>query len=78
VVGSRDDYDEWARLVGDEDFNWKNAKRCLDKVTRLHPEMPDPEIKQYLRVKSEGKVDESRYTSRCAMLTPAQITVPRA
>lgn len=78
MVGSRDDYDEWARLVGDESFNWKNVKRCLDKVTRLHLEMPDPEIKQYLHVKSEGKVDESRDTSRHAMLTSAQTTVPRA
>ena len=48
IVGPKDDYDEWARLVGDDDFKWTNAKRCLDKIQRLHPEVPLPGMSKYI------------------------------
>ncbi|EXJ94472.1 hypothetical protein A1O1_02868 [Capronia coronata CBS 617.96] len=48
LVGPSDDYNQWARLVGDQDFAWANAKRCLDKVTHLHPQIPRPELKRYI------------------------------
>jgi choline dehydrogenase-like flavoprotein len=54
VVGLRGDYDEWAKLVGDESFNWGNAKGCLDRIENLHPEIPDPKLKKYVRPKMEG------------------------
>ncbi|OCL13577.1 GMC oxidoreductase [Glonium stellatum] len=32
TVGPRDDYDEWARIVGDNAFSWQNARKCYDKL----------------------------------------------
>jgi choline dehydrogenase-like flavoprotein len=55
LVGPREDYDEWARLVDDPDFAWSNAKRCIDKVTRLHPQLPSPKFVKYIAPKAEGK-----------------------
>jgi choline dehydrogenase-like flavoprotein len=31
TVGPRDDYDEWANIVRDERFAWKNVQRVLKK-----------------------------------------------
>ncbi|KAH8899851.1 alcohol oxidase [Thozetella sp. PMI_491] len=41
VVGSKDDYDEWARLVDDPSFQWKNAQRHLKNVENAHLEVPE-------------------------------------
>jgi choline dehydrogenase-like flavoprotein len=54
LVGPRDDYDEWAKLVGDDSFGWTNAKRCLDKITNLHPGIPEPEMEKFVHAKIEG------------------------
>jgi len=53
-VGPRDDWNEWSKLVNDEEFAWPNAKRCLDKVTNLHPEIPKDELRKYVDAKVEG------------------------
>lgn len=53
IVGPRDDYNEWAKVVGDDDFKWTNAKRCLDKITRLHPELPVPEMSKYVKASAD-------------------------
>jgi choline dehydrogenase-like flavoprotein len=57
VVGPRDDYDEWGRLVKDESFGWKNAKKCLDRISNMHPEIPDPKLAKYVGPKVEGEID---------------------
>lgn len=57
TVGSRDDNDEWARLVGDDSFGWENARRCLDKIETLHPEIPDPDLRKYVNPDLEGTVE---------------------
>ncbi|KAK8138560.1 FAD/NAD(P)-binding protein [Apiospora sp. TS-2023a] len=40
VVGSSEDYDEWARLVGDDSFGWKNVRRCLQRIENFHDDVP--------------------------------------
>ncbi|KAK7907983.1 FAD/NAD(P)-binding protein [Apiospora marii] len=40
VVGSSEDYDEWARLVGDDSFGWKNVRRCLQRIENFHNDVP--------------------------------------
>jgi len=40
--------------VEDDSFNWKNAKKCLDKVQNLHPKIPDPTMKKYVNPKPGG------------------------
>lgn len=54
VVGARDDYDEWARMVGDDSFSWQNVKRSLDKIGNLNPEIPSPAMKNYVEADTKG------------------------
>lgn len=35
TVGPREDYDRWARMVGDETFNWNNMRRRLKGLEKL-------------------------------------------
>ena len=55
VVGPSDDYEEWARLVEDESFSWRNARRCLDKIENLDPTIPNVKLKKYVDAKVEGR-----------------------
>ncbi|KAK4981080.1 hypothetical protein LTR28_006830 [Elasticomyces elasticus] len=41
TVGPEDDYDEWARLVGDEAFNWESACRRRHTIEVYHLEGAD-------------------------------------
>ena len=54
VVGPRDDWDEWASQVGDQNFSWRNAKRCLRKIENLSPEIPSPALKEYVNADIKG------------------------
>lgn len=56
VVGSRDDYDEWARLVGDESFGWSNVRKCLDRIETLHAEILDPRLSRFVKPKLDGRI----------------------
>ncbi|KAE9368323.1 GMC oxidoreductase [Stipitochalara longipes BDJ] len=60
VVGPRDDYDEWAKLVEDESFGWANAKACLRKIENLHPEIPNSKLQKYVDVKVEDHGNEGK------------------
>lgn len=55
TVGSRDDYDEWARLVGSESFGWKNVKKCLRRIENMHPEIPREDLRKYVDAKPESE-----------------------
>lgn len=54
TVGARDDYDEWASLVGDDSFGWRDARRCLDKIENLHTEIPIPDLDKYVSADPKG------------------------
>jgi choline dehydrogenase-like flavoprotein len=54
TVGPKDDYDEWARRVGDESFGWRNVQRCLKRIENLHPEIPQTRMRRFLDAKIEG------------------------
>lgn len=53
TVGSRDDYDEWADVVGSERFAWKNVRRVLKRVSNLDPRIPDERFKHMVKAKIE-------------------------
>jgi choline dehydrogenase-like flavoprotein len=36
VVGADEDYNEWARRVGDEVWEWRNVKERLRKIENCH------------------------------------------
>jgi choline dehydrogenase-like flavoprotein len=37
TTGPKDDYDRWASIVGDESFNWKNARRMYNQIENYRP-----------------------------------------
>lgn len=41
TVGPRDDYDQWAREVGDEAFNWENARRRYNAIETYDLDVPE-------------------------------------
>ena len=48
TVGPRDDYDEWADMVGDVRFGWKNVSKVLRRVENLDPKVPDANMQKLL------------------------------
>jgi choline dehydrogenase-like flavoprotein len=54
TVGASDDFDEYATLVGDDHFNWENVKRCLRRIERLHPTIPEEGLRKYVNARAEG------------------------
>lgn len=63
ITGPKDDYEQWASLVGDADFAWANAKKCLDSLVHLHPSIPHEGMKKYLKPRIEGKAGSFPPTS---------------
>jgi choline dehydrogenase-like flavoprotein len=54
VIGPDADYDEWARVVGDEDFGWAKVKERYKRVENYHVEVPE-ENRRWVDVRAEGK-----------------------
>lgn len=54
VMGADADYNEWARIVGDEFFAWQHVKECLKRVERLHPEVPS-DFEHHIKPRIEGR-----------------------
>ncbi|KAJ5719869.1 hypothetical protein N7493_006747 [Penicillium malachiteum] len=57
-VGARDDYEEWARIAGDESFSWKNIQRRLKALETFHGEIPEGMDKKYAAPKAEDHGSE--------------------
>lgn len=55
TVGPRDDYDEWADIVGAKRFGWSNVNRVLKRIENLNVSIPELRMKKLLAVKSEGE-----------------------
>ncbi|KAJ5129836.1 uncharacterized protein N7515_005875 [Penicillium bovifimosum] len=58
TVGARDDYQEWARITGDDDFAWANIQRRLKNLETFHGEMPEGMDKKYANPKPEDHGSE--------------------
>jgi choline dehydrogenase-like flavoprotein len=52
-VGARDDYQEWARIVGDDDYGWQSIQRRLKELETFHGEIPEGMDKKYANPKPE-------------------------
>lgn len=57
-VGARDDYQEWARIVGDEQFAWGNIQRRFKALETFHGKIPDGLDKKYADPKPEDHGSE--------------------
>ncbi|KUJ20239.1 glucose-methanol-choline oxidoreductase-like protein [Mollisia scopiformis] len=52
VIGPDEDYNEWARKVGDDAWNWTNVKQRLKKIESYHVEVP-AEHRKFVNPKAE-------------------------
>ncbi|KAJ5773853.1 hypothetical protein N7457_008749 [Penicillium paradoxum] len=52
-VGARDDYEEWARIAGDDDFAWSKIQQRFKDLETFHGEIPEGMDKKYANPKSE-------------------------
>lgn len=58
IIGPDEDYNEWARLVGDDDYDWKHVKETYKTIENYHVETPNGHEK-WINPKSEGTlIDE--------------------
>lgn len=48
TVGPRDDYDEWADIVGNKRFAWENVSRVLRRIENLDMRIPDERMRKKL------------------------------
>ncbi|KAJ5295067.1 hypothetical protein PENANT_c035G09787 [Penicillium antarcticum] len=53
-VGARDDYQEWARIVGDDAYGWQSIQKRLKDLETFHGETPQGMDKKYANPKSEN------------------------
>ncbi|KAB5516976.1 oxidoreductase [Coniochaeta sp. 2T2.1] len=54
--GRREEYDEWARLVGDDVWRWGNVVGEMKKIENLHDDTP-PELREYVPDQGEKHGD---------------------
>jgi choline dehydrogenase-like flavoprotein len=54
LVGPSGDWEEWARVVRDEDFGWERVKRWLGSVEALRDDVPEG-FKGVIRPSGEGE-----------------------
>lgn len=52
TVGARDDFEEWARIVGDDDFAWKPIQQRYKDLETFHGDVPAGIDKQYAAPKA--------------------------
>jgi choline dehydrogenase-like flavoprotein len=51
--GASDDYDEWARIVGDDAFNWDKVKGRFKNLENFHGDLPQGIDAKYAAPKKE-------------------------
>ncbi|KAG9256225.1 uncharacterized protein F5Z01DRAFT_649499 [Emericellopsis atlantica] len=53
TVGARDDYEEWARLTGDDAFSWSKMQARFKRLESFHGDTPDGIEKKHVDPKPE-------------------------
>ncbi|RFU74908.1 hypothetical protein TARUN_7326 [Trichoderma arundinaceum] len=52
-IGARDDYDEWARIVGDDSFNWERTQRRFKNLETFNGKLPEGINSKFAAPRSE-------------------------
>ncbi|KAJ5220364.1 hypothetical protein N7468_009568 [Penicillium chermesinum] len=52
-VGARDDYEEWARIAGDDNFAWSSIQRRFKALESFHGEIPEGVDKKFANPRPE-------------------------
>jgi choline dehydrogenase-like flavoprotein len=53
IAGADEDFNEWSRLVGDNDFNWSSVKEKLRRIENFHSKIPKS-YEKWINPKAEG------------------------
>ncbi|TVY90072.1 Alcohol dehydrogenase [acceptor] [Lachnellula willkommii] len=59
IVGADEDYDEWARKVGDEGWAWKSVKERMKRIETYHVGVPE-EHRKFIDPKQEGAYGQGK------------------
>ncbi|SPO06172.1 related to alcohol oxidase [Cephalotrichum gorgonifer] len=59
-VGASDDYEEWARTVGDDAFRWKEIQRRFKALETFHSNLPEGVDSKYAAPKPEHHGDSGK------------------
>jgi choline dehydrogenase-like flavoprotein len=51
-IGARGDYEEWARIVGDKNYEWENIQRQLKSLETFHGDLPEGVTSKYVAPKA--------------------------
>lgn len=54
TIGARDDYQEWARIVGDDAFAWTGVQQKFKDLETFHGEIPEGIDRKYVAPKTEN------------------------
>ncbi|KAF4630105.1 hypothetical protein G7Y89_g8033 [Cudoniella acicularis] len=52
IIGADEDFEEWARMVGDEAWRWERVKERIKKIESYHVEVPE-KYRQFIDPKPE-------------------------
>ncbi|KAI1068115.1 hypothetical protein LB507_004339 [Fusarium sp. FIESC RH6] len=59
-VGARDDYEEWARIVGDDSFAWDKIQKRYKSLETFHGALPDGIDAKYAAPKNEDHGNQGK------------------
>jgi len=59
AAGARDDYEEWARIAGDDSFKWENVQKRLKSLESFHADLPEA-YQKYVGAKKSDHGSEGR------------------
>ncbi|XMA11128.1 hypothetical protein WAI453_003919 [Rhynchosporium graminicola] len=59
LIGADEDFDEWAKKVGDGTWRWKNVKERFKKIENYHVDIPR-EHQKYFNPKAESEFPVAR------------------
>lgn len=59
-VGARDDYEEWARIVGDDSFAWDKIQKRYKSLETFHGALPEGIDAKYAAPKNEDHGNQGK------------------
>lgn len=54
IIGADEDFNHWAKLVDDEEYDWSHVKKTFKLIESYHVDVPDSQC-SYIDPKSEGR-----------------------
>ena len=64
TIGPKDDYNEWARIVGDDAFNWESARRRFNDIECMNLEVSE-KYQRYFKPSSNDHANRGKVNVEC-------------